>query len=48
MYGEQGVYVVDSVKQLLPLSFGDEHVKKLVNEASQSVTKYHLIIDESK
>ena len=27
MYGEQGVYVVDSVKQLLPLSFGDEMLK---------------------
>jgi cytidine deaminase len=27
MCGEEGIYVVDSVKELLPLSFGDEMLK---------------------
>ncbi len=28
MYSNDGVYVVDSIKKLLPLSFGDEMLKK--------------------
>ena len=28
MYSDEGVYVVDSIKDLLPMSFGDEMLKK--------------------
>jgi len=27
MYGEEGIYVVTAIKDLLPLSFGDEMLK---------------------